>query len=56
MPAAQSLYDERVLYSVVLGNNEKATKEDSDALIQSGDITVFQLKIPVPVVEYGIGF
>lgn len=59
MSVAQSLYDGGVRASVVLGANYKVTKEDIDALgdfIQPGDICVFQLEIPIPVVEYAIDF
>ena len=59
MSVAQSLYDGGVRASVVLGTNAKVSKEDVDALdgfIQPGDIAVFQLEIPIEVVEYGIRF
>ena len=59
MSVAQSLYDGGVRASVVLGTNERVTKEDVDALdgfIQPGDMVVFQLEIPIPVVEYAVHF
>lgn len=59
MSVAQSLYDGGARASVVKGANDKVTKEDVDALkgfLQPGDIAVFQLEIPIPVVEYAIRF
>ena len=59
MSVAQSLYDGGVRASVVLGTNAMVTKEDVDELadfLQPGDIAVFQLEIPIPVIEYAIHF
>ncbi len=59
MSVAQSLYDGGVRASVVKGSNDMVTKEDVDALkdfLHPGDIAVFQLEIPIPVVEYAIQF
>ncbi len=59
MSVAQSLYDGGARASVVKGSNDMVTKEDIDALgdfIKEGDLAVFQLEIPIPVVEYGIKF
>jgi ribokinase len=59
MSVAQSLYDGGARASVVKGSNDLVTKEDVDALdgfLQPGDIAVFQLEIPIPVVEYAIRF
>lgn len=59
MSVAQSLYDGGVRASVVLGANELVSVEDVQALdgfLEVGDIAVFQLEIPVSVVEYAISF
>lgn len=59
MSVAQSMYDGGIRASVVRGTNDLVTKEDVDALadfIRPGDIAVFQLEIPIPVVEYAIDF
>lgn len=59
MSVAQSLYDGGIRASVVLGTNLKVSKEDVDELdsfLNPGDIAVFQLEIPIPVVEYAIEF
>ncbi len=59
MSVAQSLYDGGVRASVVKGANNRVTKEDIDALegfLTEGDIVVFQLEIPIPVVEYAVRF
>ncbi|MCC8024538.1 MAG: ribokinase [Clostridium sp.] len=59
MSVAQSLYDGGVRASVVKGSNSMVSKEDVDRLdqfLQPGDIAVFQLEIPIPVVEYAIRF
>lgn len=59
MSVAQSLYDGGVRASVVKGANDRVSKEDVEALkgfLKPGDIVVFQLEIPIPVVEYGISF
>lgn len=59
MSVAQSLYDGGVRASVVRGTNDLVTKEDIDELdsfLNPGDITVFQLEIPIPVIEYAIHF
>lgn len=59
MSVAQSLYDGGVRASVVKGSNDMVTKEDVDALdgfLSPGDMVVFQLEIPIPVVEYAIRF
>ena len=59
MSVAHSLYDGGVRASVVRGANDRVRKEDVDALegfLKPGDIAVFQLEIPIPVVEYGISF
>lgn len=59
MSVAQSLYDGGVRASVVKGSNDKVSREDVDALdefLHPGDIVVFQLEIPVTVVEYAIRF
>jgi len=59
MSVAQSLYDGGVRASVVKGTNNMVSKADIDALdtfLNPGDIAVFQLEIPIPVVEYAIQF
>lgn len=57
MSVAQSLDDGGVRATVVRGANDQVTRADVDALadfLQPGDIAVFQLEIPIPVVEYAI--
>lgn len=57
MSVAQSLYDGGVRASVVKGANDMVTNEDIHQLegfLNPGDIAVFQLEIPIPVVEYAI--
>lgn len=57
MSVAQSLEDGGVRATVVRGANDQVTRADVDALadfLQPGDIAVFQLEIPIPVVEYAI--
>lgn len=59
MSVAQSLYDGGVRASVVKGANNMVSAEDVDRLdgfLHPGDIAVFQLEIPIPVVEYAIRF
>jgi ribokinase len=59
MSVAQSLYDGGARASVVKGSNAEVTTDDVDALdgfLNPGDIVVFQLEIPIPVVEYAIRF
>lgn len=59
MSVAQSLYDGGVRASVVKGSNNMVSTEDVDRLdgfLNPGDIAVFQMEIPVPVVEYAIRF
>ena len=59
MSVAQSLYDGGVRASVVRGTNDLVTKEDIDELdgfLNPGDIAVFQLEIPIPVIEYAVHF
>lgn len=59
MSVAHSLYDGGARASVVKGSNDMVTKADVDALkgfLRPGDIAVFQLEIPIPVVEYAIRF
>ena len=59
MSVAQSLYDGGVRASVVLGTNMRVTTADVDALegfINPGDIAVFQLEIPIDVIDYAIDF
>lgn len=59
MSVAQSLYDGGVRASVVKGSNDLVSVEDVmqlDGFLEAGDIMVLQLEIPIPVVEYAIGF
>ncbi|MGL5437275.1 MAG: ribokinase [Lachnospiraceae bacterium] len=59
MSVAQSLYDGGARASVVKGANDLVSVEDVrqlDGLLEAGDIVVFQLEIPIPVVEYAISF
>lgn len=59
MSVAQSLYDGGARASVVKGSNNMVSTADVDRLdgfLHPGDIAVFQLEIPVPVVEYAIRF
>ena len=59
MAVAQSLYDGGVRASVVQGANGLVEKKDIDALkglLCPGDIAVFQLEIPVPVIAYAMAF
>ena len=59
MSVAQSLYDGGVRSSFVRGTKTLLTKEDIDDLdgfLAPGDIVVFQLEIPIPVIEYAIHF
>lgn len=59
MSVAQSLYDGGVRASVVKGANDLVSAADVmqlDGFLEAGDIVVFQLEIPVPVVEYAISF
>lgn len=58
MSVAQSLEDGGVRATVVRGANDQVTRGDIDALtglLEPGDIAVFQLEIPIPVVEYAVG-
>lgn len=59
MAAVHTLRDGEVYATIYHGANFSVTKEDVDALdgfLKEGDIAVFQLEIPIPVVEYAIRF
>ena len=57
MSVATSLYDGGIRASIVHGANFQVTTEDIDGLanfLQPQDLVVFQLEIPVPIIEYAI--
>lgn len=59
MSAAHVLHDGELYATIIDGANAQVNKADIDALdgfINEGDIAVFQLEIPIPVVEYAIRF
>lgn len=59
MSAVHALRDGELYATIYEGANGQVSKEDVDILdgfLKKGDVAVFQLEIPIPVVEYGIRF